>query len=271
LTVQFESSASGGSLPYAYSWDFGEGGSSSEQNPVHTYNDPGNYTARLTVTDSKGNRSRERTTSVAVACPALACAAAAEPTSGMVPLTIGFDASASGGCPPYSYSWDFGEGGSSGEQSPTYRIEKEGSFTARLTVRDAKGNTCENGVSYATAAEFIPTPEKPLVLRGVNFATAKALLVGDSKQLLDRVAESLMEHPDVRVEVAGHCDSQGSDEFNLKLSDLRANAVRNYLIERGVAADRLVARGYGETQPIADNDTEEGRAENRRVELTRLY
>jgi outer membrane protein OmpA-like peptidoglycan-associated protein len=189
----------------------------------------------------------------------------------MVPFTVNFGASVTGGCPAYTYSWDFGDGGSSSEQNPTYRVEKEGDYTARLTVTDSQGNTCAKSASYAGAYEFIPTAEKPLVLRGVNFATAKAVLIGDSKQILDRVAASLIEHPDVRIEVAGHCDSQGAEEYNLKLSDLRANAVRNYLIEKGVAADRLVARGYGETQPIADNDTAEGRAENRRVELTRLY
>jgi outer membrane protein OmpA-like peptidoglycan-associated protein len=271
FTTQFEGTASGGRLPYAYSWNFGDGSSSTEQNPDHTYKNPGTYTARFSVTDSKGRISQERITRITVACPPLTCTASIEPASGMVPFTAGFGASVTGGCPPYGYSWDFGEGGSSSEQNPAYRIEKEGSFTAQLTVTDSKGNACTKSVAYAAAIEFLPTAEKPLVLRGVNFATAKAVLIGDSKEILDRVAASLIEHPDVKVEVAGHCDSQGADAYNLKLSDQRANAVRNYLISDGVAADQLVAKGYGETRPIADNNTEEGRAENRRVELTRLY
>ena len=271
LTTQFAGSASGGRLPYAYSWDFGDGGSSTEQNPSHTYTAAGTYTARLTVTDAKGHISQERTTTVTVACPPMTCTASAEPTSGMVPFTVGFGSSVIGGCPPYSFSWDFGEGGSSSEGSPSYRLEKEGSHTAQLKVTDSRGNICTESVAYSGAIEFLPTAEKPLILRGVNFATAKAVLIGDSKQILDRVTQSLIDHPDVRIEVAGHCDSQGADAYNLKLSDQRANAVRNYLIEKGVAADRLVAKGYGETRPIADNNTPEGRAENRRVELTRIY
>ncbi len=69
------------------------------------------------------------------------------------------------------------------------------------------------------------------------------------------------------VEIGGHTDSQGSDTYNLRLSESRANAVRNYLIQRGVEATRLIAKGYGESMPIAPNTTREGRAKNRRVEF----
>jgi len=271
VTTQFEGTATGGRLPYEYSWDFGDGSTGTEQNPYHTYNDPGAYVARLKVTDSKGRVSQERIARITVGCPPLTCTASVEPASGMAPYEAGFGASVTGGCPPYSYSWDFGKGAFSSDQNPSYHVEEEGDFTARLTVTDSKGNTCSKSVAYAAAAEFIPTAEKPLILRGVNFATAKAVLLDDSRLILDRVAASLTAHPDVRIEVAGHTDSQGTDAYNLKLSEQRANAVRNYLIEMGVDADRLVARGYGETRPIADNNTPEGRAENRRVELTRIY
>jgi OOP family OmpA-OmpF porin len=140
-----------------------------------------------------------------------------------------------------------------------------------VTVTDSKGNRSQGDVSYTTTAhEFIPTPEKPLVLRGVNFESDKAILLASSKTILDRVAASLLEHPDVRIEVAGHCDAQNTDAHNLALSDARAKAVRDYLMSKGVAGDRLQANGYGESQPIADNNTKEGRAENRRVELKRI-
>jgi outer membrane protein OmpA-like peptidoglycan-associated protein len=80
----------------------------------------------------------------------------------------------------------------------------------------------------------------------------------------------LIARPDVKVEIAGHTDWTGSDAYNLKLSNARADAVMQYLISKGVKADNLTARGYGETQPIADNNTDEGRAKNRRVELRRI-
>ncbi|MCI0330756.1 MAG: OmpA family protein [candidate division Zixibacteria bacterium] len=118
--------------------------------------------------------------------------------------------------------------------------------------------------------EYIPTPEKPLVLKGVNFQTGKAVLLDASKTVLDEVAISLMAHPEVKVEVGGHTDATGSDAHNLNLSEQRATAVRNYLVEKGVKAENLFVKGYGETTPIADNKTVSGRAQNRRVELKRV-
>jgi len=84
------------------------------------------------------------------------------------------------------------------------------------------------------------------------------------------VAESLRAFPQVRLEVAGYTDDRGGKAMNLKLSRARAAAVRQYLIKQGIAARRLTAKGYGEAKPIASNQTPEGRARNRRVELHRL-
>ncbi len=83
----------------------------------------------------------------------------------------------------------------------------------------------------------------------------------------DKAAALLQKHERVVVEVAGHTDSVGSDEYNMGLSDRRANSVKDYLTAKGVKASRLSAHGYGESRPVASNDTDEGRAENRRVEL----
>lgn len=112
-------------------------------------------------------------------------------------------------------------------------------------------------------------PQK-LVLVGVNFDFDKATLRQEDVSDLDKNVEALKAWGDVNIEVAGHTDSKGSDAYNMKLSKQRAEAVRNFLISRGVAADRLTAKGYGESRPVADNATEEGRFQNRRVELIPL-
>jgi len=120
---------------------------------------------------------------------------------------------------------------------------------------------------YAKTADGCPPP---LVLEGVEFDFDKATLRPEAAAILDKTAASLADWQNANIEVAGHTDSKGSDEYNMKLSQDRAEAVRNYLISKGIAAERLTAKGYGETKPVADNATEEGRAQNRRVELQRL-
>lgn len=109
-----------------------------------------------------------------------------------------------------------------------------------------------------------------LILAGVTFMSGKAVLNVNSYTILDQVYESLAEWKEVKLEIQGHTDSQGSDAVNLKLSQARADAVRAYLIQKGIAAERLRAVGYGEAFPIADNATAEGRERNRRVEMHRI-
>jgi len=270
LTVQFNGSVSGGCPTHTYNWDFGDGSSSSDPSPKHTYQTVGNYTTGLTVTDSKGNRCQENVSSIMVGCPPLTCTVSANPASGAIPLTVQFNATVSGGCPPYTYNWDLGEGRSSSEQNPTHRIEQAGNYTAKLTVTDSEGNRRQESVSYETFAEVLPTPEKPIVLHDVKFEFDKFRLTVKADSLLDLVAASLKRRPDVKVEIAGHCDWIGSEAYNQKLSVQRAEAVRDYLIANGVKAENLTFTGYGETKPMADNRTDAGRALNRRVELKRI-
>jgi OOP family OmpA-OmpF porin len=118
----------------------------------------------------------------------------------------------------------------------------------------------------APAPAVAPVPKK-LELEGVNFDHDKATLREDAHPILDQAAEGLKEWGNVNIEVAGYTDSRGKDKYNLKLSQRRAEAVRAYLITKGIAADRLTAKGFGETNPVADNKTAEGRFKNRRVEL----
>ncbi len=102
----------------------------------------------------------------------------------------------------------------------------------------------------------------------INFETAKATINPDSAKTLDAAASAL-KTAEFRIEVAGHTDNVGTPESNLRLSQERAQAVMAALVSRGIKADRLTAKGYGQTTPVADNRTEDGRAKNRRVELVK--
>jgi len=104
-------------------------------------------------------------------------------------------------------------------------------------------------------------------LPGVNFGAGSDLLLPGTEAYLKFAADTLNNHPDLQVEVAGHTDGDGSAELNRGLSERRAKTVRDHLIRFGVAAERLTAVGYGESEPVADNETIRGRAANRRVEL----
>jgi outer membrane protein OmpA-like peptidoglycan-associated protein len=102
---------------------------------------------------------------------------------------------------------------------------------------------------------------------GVTFATDSSAISPSFRATLDQIAQSLQTYPNSLIDVYGHTDSTGSDTYNQGLSERRAKAVADYLSMRGVSAARIRWQGFGETQPIASNDTEAGRAQNRRVEI----
>ena len=108
---------------------------------------------------------------------------------------------------------------------------------------------------------------KKIVLRGVNFDFDKSNIRSDAAPVLKEAANVLKENANLKVSVEGHTDAKGSDDYNLKLSMRRAAAVKAFLIQEGVAESRLSTRGLGESQPVASNETDDGRAQNRRVEL----
>ena len=140
------------------------------------------------------------------------------------------------------------------------------------------------GVSYLKPrrADLPPPPppeeavakvekKKIVITKRIHFEFDKSVIRPISFRILDAVVDIMKENPDIRkVRVEGHTDSKGSDAYNIKLSQRRSNSVRDYLISHGIEADRLVGVGYGETRPVATNDTAEGRAQNRRVEFTIL-
>lgn len=109
--------------------------------------------------------------------------------------------------------------------------------------------------------------QQKTALRGVSFLSNSDRLTGEGKLTLDGVAATLMGQPDLHTEIAGHTDSMGSEAYNQVLSQRRADAVRKYLLSKGVDAGRLTAVGYGEDEPVDTNETNEGRQNNRRVEF----
>lgn len=104
-------------------------------------------------------------------------------------------------------------------------------------------------------------------LSDVLFKTGSYELLPGARERLAKVSGIVLAYPSLHLEIEGHTDSVGTDEYNQQLSEQRANAVRDYLIQQGIVADSIEARGFGKTQPIATNDTPEGRQQNRRVEL----
>jgi outer membrane protein OmpA-like peptidoglycan-associated protein len=101
----------------------------------------------------------------------------------------------------------------------------------------------------------------------VLFKTGSFELLPGARERLAKVSGIVIAHPGLHLEVEGHTDSVGGDDYNQQLSEKRAGAVRDYLVQQGIGGDGIVARGLGKTQPVATNDTPEGRQQNRRVEL----
>jgi outer membrane protein OmpA-like peptidoglycan-associated protein len=142
-------------------------------------------------------------------------------------------------------------------------VEAEG---YELVQRDvdvpAEGEVLVEVVLEATRVAL--QEDEIVILEKVHFAFDSAQIDPRSYKLLDEVAATILRH-DLVVEVQGHTDWVGTDAYNIGLSNRRAASVRRYLLDRGVPEDRLQSKGYGESQPIATNETDEGRAQNRRV------
>ncbi|MDT0619070.1 OmpA family protein [Salinisphaera sp. P385] len=132
------------------------------------------------------------------------------------------------------------------------------------------------GTPAGTEVDSVGCPvekDAPIVLKGVKFEFNSAKLTAGAESRLDNVVNALTSADGIDVRIEGHTDSIGSNEYNLELSQDRADSVKAYLVDNGIAASRMVTRGFGETRPVAPNtqpdgsDNPAGRAENRRVEL----
>ena len=121
--------------------------------------------------------------------------------------------------------------------------------------------------SYTYNIDLKFEPPKTYTLKNVYFDVGNASIRKESFSELDNLAELMSLKPNMVIEIAGHTDSKGSNETNLTLSQERAEAVKQFLVAKGITAERIKAVGYGDSQPIADNSTEEGRQKNRRTEV----
>jgi outer membrane protein OmpA-like peptidoglycan-associated protein len=108
---------------------------------------------------------------------------------------------------------------------------------------------------------------KKVVLHGINFDTNKFKVLPESEWILEKARASMVAYPDVTVVIVGHTDNVGSDEDNRTLSQKRAQSVKDWLVAKGIDAGRMKVVGKGETEPMASNDTDDGRAQNRRMEF----
>ena len=147
------------------------------------------------------------------------------------------------------------------EEGPKYKlhIAQMGYDTLDLAITNI-GDSLNIALSPIKKGEVF-------IVKNLFFATNKTRILKTSEEALNDLYMYLARNPQVRIKIIGHTDSVGKDAANQKLSDGRANEVRKDLIERGIATDRIQAEGRGETQPIDTNDTEEGRQNNRRVEI----
>ncbi|HNT70837.1 MAG TPA: OmpA family protein, partial [Bacteroidales bacterium] len=167
-------------------------------------------------------------------------------------------------------------------------VDEDGDYVASLLKNEdylltIKGEDIVYQSTYVAAKDSITAPVIKLEmevqpievgmhyrLHNIYFAFNSADILSSSQKVLDEFIVFLNDHPTMTISIEGHTDNVGSDEFNLILSENRAKAVYNYLVNNGIDADRLQYKGFGETAPIATNETEEGRAMNRRTEFVIL-
>ena len=126
------------------------------------------------------------------------------------------------------------------------------------------------GTNPVDASDDVVKIGVPMILEGVTFESNKTIITPESAQILRSALKTLTTYPDIQVEISGHTDNVGSKKSNTKLSQKRAEAVRDWLIERGIDPARIIAKGYGPDQPIAPNDTPDNKRKNRRIEFKRI-
>ncbi len=254
--------------PIIYEWDFGDGTKGTGSSIRHRYTEPGAY--RVTVTASNQRSRDERTVHVTVdqrAVPVRITSIGADNTAPETEQTIQFSAELDG-TEPISIEWDFGDGTKAHQLHTQHTYMQEGEYTVILRADNAE-IAGEDGVHSRTVNISVREPEILFEFDAtISFVLDSHELRSEAFGELNEAVELLQVHQDITlIEVAGHTCDLGSAEYNQGLSEHRARAVANYLIENGIDENRLIITGYGEDKSKVENDTEENRRQNRRVVL----
>jgi outer membrane protein OmpA-like peptidoglycan-associated protein len=153
------------------------------------------------------------------------------------------------------------------EQSGAMAAEKLSAEQAARAAADKRAVDAQAALAKLAAVKDEPRGMVITLSGSVLFASNQATLLPEARSRLDQVSDVLLSTRERNLSIEGYTDSRGSDSHNLDLSQRRADAVRDYIVQRGYQADRVKSRGYGEGNPVADNASAEGRANNRRVEI----
>ncbi len=151
------------------------------------------------------------------------------------------------------------------------KIKVPGDVQLKVSVETPVGPFPLGGIKYPpapfTGNAQLQFENRNIPLHDVLFESGKAMLKSSSYTELNKLVEGFKKNPNLVVEIAGHTDNVGDDQYNLELSEARAQTVVSYLLSKGVNASSVTGRGYGETQPVGDNNSASGRAKNRRIEM----
>lgn len=251
MTGSIEVEVSGGALPYSFSWSNGETTQNIDSLAANSY--------ALMITDGNGCI---RTIHAEVTEPPLLTlkidsvrnVRCCGDNSGAIYITV------SGGVPPYEYLWSNG--------ATTEDIENLVLGVYTVVATDA--NNCVVSTADNTTLYEQIVSQGMFTTRDINFDVAKSIIKPESFSTINRIASFMKEHPDLSFRIDGHTDSDGSEAFNQKLSEERAEAIKEALIKFGIRENRLITKGWGESKPVVPNTTPENKALNRRVEFIAL-